>query len=363
VGKKQQKLSEAAAAVYVITQEDIRRSGVTSIPEALRMAPGLDVARIDSSTWAVSARGFNGQYSSKMLVLVDGRSVYTPLFSGVYWDTVDLPLEDIERIEVIRGPGATMWGANAVNGVINIISKRARGTQGGLVSTGAGNEEEGFGGFRYGGRLGPKAYYRVYSKYFQRSDLLTPTGLSAADEWHTARGGFRMDWDPSDKDSVTVEGDLHGGRNGQPLRTFVLASPYSQAVDGQIHSTGGDVLTRWRRTFSPNSEMELQLSYGRTDRRDVIFREVRDTVQADFQHRFTLTPRHEILWGLAYQFTTDQVDGTDIATLNPNQRGTDLYSAFAQDEVTLAPDRLRLALGSKLEHNDYTGFEFEPSVQ
>ncbi|UCF90632.1 MAG: TonB-dependent receptor plug domain-containing protein [Desulfobacterales bacterium] len=194
VSKKTQKLSDAAAAVFVITQEDIRRSGVTSIPEALRMVPGLEVARINASNWAITARGFNGRFANKLLVLMDGRTVYTPFFSGVFWDVQDTLLEDIDRIEVIRGPGASLWGANAVNGVISIITKAAKDTQGGLVSAGGGTEERGFGHVRYGGSLGESAHYRVYAKYFDRDNSVDATGESVNDEWDMLRGGFRLDW-------------------------------------------------------------------------------------------------------------------------------------------------------------------------
>ena len=202
VSRKAEHLSEAAAAIYAIPQEDIRRAGVTSLPEALRMAPGLQVARIDANKWAISSRGFNGRFANKLLVLIDGRSVYTPLFSGVYWDIQDMLLEDVERIEVIRGPGATLWGANAVNGIINIITKHAKDTQGGIVSAGGGSEERGFGEVRYGGTLGRDVSYRVYAKYFNRDSFVDRAGDKAADEWSVRRGGFRMDWNVSDRASL-----------------------------------------------------------------------------------------------------------------------------------------------------------------
>ncbi len=208
VSKKQEQFSQTAAALYVITQEDIRRSGATSIPELLRMVPGLDVAHIDANTWAISARGLNDRFTSKMLVLTDGRTVYSPLFSRVYWDVQDTLLEDIERIEVIRGPGATLWGANAVNGVINVITKHAKDTQGGLVNAGAGNQERGFGAFRYGGSLSHRGYYRFFAKYFDRDAFAEASGQPAADSWSILRGGFRTDWTLSARDSLTVQGDL-----------------------------------------------------------------------------------------------------------------------------------------------------------
>jgi iron complex outermembrane receptor protein len=211
VSKKEQQLSRAAAAIYVITQEDIRRSGASSIPEALRMVPGVQVARVNANWWAISARGFNGLAANKLLVLVDGRSVYSPVFSGVYWEVQDTLLEDIDRIEVIRGPGATMWGANAVNGVINIITKAAGQTQGGLVTVGGGNEERGFGGLRYGGPLGPNAHYRGHAKYFQRNHSFQEAGQGGVNDWGLLRGGFRMDMNLSPRDSLTLQGDVYHG--------------------------------------------------------------------------------------------------------------------------------------------------------
>ncbi len=210
VSKRTQKLADAAAAIFVITQEDIRRSGATSIPEALRMVPGLQVARIDENKWAISSRGFNGRFANKLLVLIDGRSVYTPLFSGVYWNIQDVMLEDVDRIEVIRGPGATLWGANAVNGVINIITKPAKSTQSALATAGGGTETRGFGSVRYGGRLNTGSYYRAYAKYFNVGPSIDPsTGRRADDNWDALRGGFRTDWTPAGADSLTVQGDIH----------------------------------------------------------------------------------------------------------------------------------------------------------
>jgi iron complex outermembrane receptor protein len=255
VSKKEQKLSQAAAAVYVITQEDIRRSGATSIAEALRMAPGVQVARMNGSKWAISARGFNGRFANKLLVLIDGRSVYTPLFSGVYWDVQDTLLEDIDRIEVIRGPGATMWGANAVNGVINIITKAASQTQGGLVSAGGGTEERGFGGLRYGGPLGPNSHYRLYAKYSKRNHLWTESGLGAPDEWDALRGGFRMDLNLSRHDSLTLQGDLYRNQEAQRLDLVSLSPPFRRSLRDDYKPAGGNVLGRWRHSWKGSEKI------------------------------------------------------------------------------------------------------------
>ena len=236
VTKQAQPLSQTAAAIFVLTQEDIRRSGATSIPEALRMVPGLQVARLDSSKWAISARGFNGRFANKLLVLIDGRTVYTPLFSGVYWDVQDTLMEDIDRIEVIRGPGAALWGANAVNGVINVITKKAKDTQGGLVVGGAGTEERGFTGIRYGSKLSDSTHIRAYGKFFARDDQATATGDPATDPWHQARGGMRVDHSAANGDLLTLQGDFYQGEYRERVTAPTLTTPFSSTSDlkGQI---------------------------------------------------------------------------------------------------------------------------------
>lgn len=221
VSKKKEKLHAAAAAVYVLTEEDIRRSGASNIPDLLRLVPGLSVARLDASSWSVTSRGFSGRYAQRLLVLIDGRSVYTPLFSGVEWEARHVFLENIERIEIIRGPGGTLWGANAVNGVINIVTKEAKDTQGGLLSVGAGTEEKAFGAFRYGGHLPRGGYYRFYAEYFDRDDGKLERGNAARDEWELSRSGFRVDWDLANDDRLTLEGDLFAT---DVYQTFALPS-------------------------------------------------------------------------------------------------------------------------------------------
>jgi iron complex outermembrane receptor protein len=363
VSKKEQKLSQTAAAIHVITQEDIRRSGLTSIPELLRMVPGLHVGRIDSNKWAISARGFNSRFANKMLVLIDGRSVYTPLFSGVFWDVQDVMLEDVERIEVIRGPGATLWGANAVNGVVNIITKRAQDTQGGLVAGGLGNEEEGFGGVRYGGKIGANAHYRVYGKHFSRSESVDSLGNPEADSWNTSRGGSRVDWNLSPQDSLTVQGDIYRGRMNQTTLPYVFFPPYTQEVRSQTPVSGGNVLSRWNHSISKHSNLTFQMYYDRTNRDDIIIKEQRDTVDFDFQHQVALGRRHDFIWGGAYRLTSDDMSNRTMVSLNPSSRRDGLFSSFAQDEIKLVPEQLSLTIGSKFEHNNYTGFEIQPNAR
>jgi len=365
VSKKPEKLSHAAAAVTVITQEDLRRSGVTTIAEALRLAPGLDVARVDSHTWAISSRGFNDSFANKLQVLMDGRSVYTPLFSGVYWDVQDTLLEDIDRIEVVRGPGATLWGANAVNGVINIITRSAKDTVGGLVTAGGGSEELGFGSVRYGGQLGENAYYRVYSKYFSRDASVLPNGDTANDRWQMARTGFRADWDVTPGNGLTFQGDLYGGEEDQTYFLPSLAtSGIPQRLDTRAELSGGNLIARWRHEFAASSESTLQFYYDRTHRNSPGFiQENRDTYDADWEHHLILGERQEWVFGAGYRLSVDDIHGSFPVSFNPNQRSSQLVSFFAQDSIALVPDRLQLSLGSKFERNDYTGFEFQPGAR
>ncbi|MBN1141148.1 MAG: TonB-dependent receptor [Deltaproteobacteria bacterium] len=360
--KKPQQLSQAAAAIFVITAEDIRRSGAISIPEALRMAPGLDVARISANRWAISARGFNGLFANKLLVLIDGRTVYSPFYSGVYWDIQDTLLEDIERIEVIRGPGAALWGANAVNGVINIVTKSAAGTQGGLLSAGAGTEERGFAGARYGGNLGANGHYRVFGKYFNRDDSVYAGDGDAADEGEEARGGFRCDWRGSE-DALTLQGDAFYSESGDTVTKQSLTPPYNEVANFKSRTKGGNILGRWSREFSSQSNLSLQLYYDRSDRDRGYFSEIRDTADLDFQYRFALGERHDIIAGLGYRLTHDDIDTSYVNSTDPDSRTDQLFSAFLQDTVALVVDQLSLTLGSRFEHNDYTGFEIQPSIR
>lgn len=363
VSKRAEPISAAAAAVFVITQEDLRRSGVTSIPEALRMVPGLEVARIDASKWAISARGFNGRFANKLLVLIDGRSVYTPLFSGVFWDVQDTLLEDIDRIEVIRGPGATLWGANAVNGVINIITRPARETQGGLLAAGGGSEERGFAALRYGGAFGESSFYRVYAKAFERDSGERVTGGAGGDDWSARRAGFRLDSKPSGGGDWMVAGELYDGEAGETLTLQSLQAPLPRTVDGEEEISGGHLLSRWQRTLSEASDLKVQLYYDRTERVAPLLDEDRDTFDAELQHGFSRGVRHRLLWGLGFRRTADDLQGSEMLSFSPAGRTDDLASGFLQDEITLRPDRLWLTLGSKVEHNDYTGFEVQPNLR
>lgn len=364
VSKKMETAVEAAAAVTVITQEDIHRSGATTIAEALRMAPGMNVARINSNQWAVSARGFNGLFANKLLVLIDGRSVYTPLFSGVFWDVQDTLLEDIDRIEVVRGPGAAVWGSNAVNGVVNVITKSAKDTQGALLSSGGGIEEEIFGQARYGGQAGETVFYRVYTKYFERDAFVAADQGETYDEWDILRGGFRLDWLADAEDSVTIQGDIYGGDVGHKLDIIGHTPPFfSTAQRASQDVGGGNVLARWTHEISETSNFELKANYDRTERRTLVIDEIRDTLDVDFQHMFELIAHHNVTWGLGYRVTRDDIDNSAVMIFNPQSRTDQLFSAFIQDDFPVFCDEMRLTLGSKFEHNDYTDFEVQPGAR
>jgi len=349
VSKRPEKLSETASAIQVITHEDIRRSGVTSLPEALRLASNLEVAQVDSRQWAISARGFNNTTANKMLVLIDGRTVYTPLYAGVFWDVQNPFIEDIDRIEVISGPGATLWGTNAVNGVINVTSRNSKDTQGLLLSGGGGTELRGFSGIRYGGQLSSNAHYRVYGKFFDRGSGLLSNGQDAVNGWHLGQGGFRLDWDTSKANLITLQGDYYSGRMGQRNADDTVAD-------------GGNVIGRWSHRFSERSDLKLQLYYDRTHRRvPNTFAEVLDTYDVDFQHRFPLGDRQSIVWGLGYRLNKDDVTNSPGLAFLPRRVSRQSFSGFVQDEIALVKDRVHLTIGTKIEHNEFTGFEYQPS--
>ena len=363
VSKQKQKVGQAPAAVSVITQEDIRRSGMTSIPDLLRLAPGLDVARVDASTWAISSRGFNDVFANKLLVLMDGRTVYAPAFSGVYWDSVDYMLPDLEQIEVVRGPGATLWGANAVDGVINIVSKSARDTQGWLFNGVGGNEEQ-VGAVRYGGQIDDRTYYRVYTKWRNVDDAVFADGERAHDGWEALRGGFRIDRYASDADTFTLQGDGYGERTSHTIDTSTFLPPtFTHVNQDSGNQSGGNVLARWKHVISPTSDFTLQLYYDALRRDDFFGDYSLDTFDADFQHRFELVRGHELIWGGGVRFQSDTTDTRNGLVFDPASRDAYLLSAFVQDDITVIPDRLHLILGSKFEQNSYTGFEVQPSAR
>lgn len=364
VSKKEQKLSHTASAVFVITAEDIRKSGATNIPDLLRMVPGIQVAQINSDTWAITARGFNGQYSNELLVLIDGRTVYSPVFAGVYWDVQNVPLENIERIEVIRGPGATVWGANAVNGVINIITKKSSDTQGGLVTGGGGTYEQGFGTIRYGGTAGNNTTYRANLFGFNRDHLPGLTGPSNDDSWHALTGGFRVDSKIGDNNSLMFEGDSYSGSANELAPSIVsLSPPLNAAVPLLDRFSGWDVISRWDHAVSSTSQTTLQVYFDRSNRGDTTYEMGLLTVDVDFQHHFAWGSRQDMVWGLGYRLNSDEIDSSPRVAMNPPYLTMQLFSSFIQDEVAIRPNSLYLTAGTKLEHNPFTGFGWQPSVR
>jgi iron complex outermembrane receptor protein len=359
VSRKSEKLSQVASAIQVITNEEIRRSGATSIPEALRLAPNLQVAKVGAHQWAITARGFNSTTANKLLVLVDGRSVYTPLFSGVFWDIQDVLLEDVDRIEVISGPGGAVWGANAVNGVINIITKSSADTQGLYAEAGGGSSPNDFAGARYGGTIGQSASFRVYGQYFDRDNELFSNGDDVADSWRMGQGGMRLDARPSKRDALMVKADAYGGNEN------VLTGGTSTA-------SGGNLTTRWTRVRSPSSGMSLQMYYDHTQLSNPepatqfsaagTLKDRLDTYDLDFEHHLAIGLHNQLVWGLGYRFTHDVVSNSPLLAFFPQHLDHSLVSGFVQDEIALRKD-LFFTLGTKVEHNDYTGYEIEPTAR
>ena len=361
--KKEQKLSRTAAAIFVITQEDIRRSGATNIPDLLRMVPGLDVTEINANTWAINVRGFVEEFSNELLVLVDGRSVYSEGIGGVYWDTLDLPLDDIERIEVIRGPGGAIWGGNAVGGVVNIITKKAGETSGALLTSGAGNLNQGFGTAQFGGSLGRNANYRVYTKYDNFYHQPNQNGQDGGDGWNMLRGGFRLDANLTAKDTLLVQGDLYTSHEGEPTTFLATIVSPQQNIQLETELGGGFLQTAWNHSYSDRSEISLQASFDRFTRGDPQLPEARDTLNLEFKHHLQAGQRHDIVWGGQYLNTSDSIGESLDIVATPSQRVLQLFSAFFQDEIALVPDRVYLTPGVKLEHNHYSGFNAIPSVR
>jgi len=359
VSRRAERLSDAAASVFVITAEDIRRSGVTNLPEALRLAPNLQVAQVNADGYAISARGFNGSAANKLLVLIDGRSVYTPLFAGVFWDVQDVMLEDVERIEVISGPGGTLWGVNAVNGVVNVITRSAKSTQGGMIAAGVGSREND-GALRYGDSVGADGNYRVYGKYFDRNHTFTADGSTKDDALHRGQAGFRADWDrPGDQ--FMVQGNAYRGREGQPLPGSIATGAIFTL--GTISLSGANLTTRWGHALEGGSNVVVQAYYDRTERTvPPTFAETLDIFDLQFQHSMRLADSHVVVWGGEYRYSFDRLDNSSFFAFLPASLDQRWASLFAQDESTLAKD-LRLTLGARVERNDYTGNEFLPNAR
>jgi iron complex outermembrane recepter protein len=361
VSKEPEQVWKTPAAIYVITQEDIERSGVTNIPDALRLAPGVEVARIDSVKYAIGIRGFGSRLSRDVLVLIDGRTVYTTLFAGTYWETQNLLLEDVDRIEIIRGPGGTIWGPNAVNGVINIITKSTKDTRGELANAGGGSLDEGFFNTRYGGGDGEHLDYRIYAFGFDRGPEYHTDGRNF-DRWRAAQGGFRTDWVANNRDTFTFQGDIYDEGAGESVQATYYTPPYEQLIDDTAYLSGGNILGRWRRVFGEGNDLQLQAYYDRTNRREPNIIDNRNTSDIDFMDRFRLPERQQISWGLGARavqaYNPVVVPGLQFL---PTERWDKLFTAFLQDEIEAVPNRLTFTLGTKFIRTNFTGWQLEPS--
>jgi len=363
IASKQSELaSEAAAAVFVLTREDIARSGAVTLADALRLVPGVNVAKINANSWAVTVRGFNSRFANKLLVMIDGRTVFTPLFSGVFWDQQNIVLEDIERIEVVRGPGGTLWGANAVNGVINIITRSAKDTKGGLVKASGGNEFQSQAVVRYGGEFGENGAYRIYGKFEQFDEGMTATGAEANDDWRNFRGGFRTDHDLNAKDALTISGEVSVIDSGETLDVPLLTPPYLQRTDSEIDRVGGHLLGRWTRTIGDESELSVQAYADYSSIEIPQGEEKRLTLDLAVQHAFPVGESQDLLWGFGFRNVSDEITNSTFVSFADADKSIQIYNGFLQDTIKMS-EKLDVVIGAKFEHNDYTGFEIQPSAR
>lgn len=357
-----EKAFQTPAGIYIITGSDIRRSGATSIPEALRLAPGVEVERIDANKWSIGIRGFGTRLTRSVLVLIDGRTVFTPLFDGTYWEVQDTLMEDIDRIEVIRGPGGTIWGPNAVNGVINVITKSSKETRGMLATAGGGNEEQGFAGFRYGGGNNKDFSYRFYGKGFTRSPEVHSDGRNF-DDWRSVQGGFRMDWDKPGR-AFTLQGDFYEELAGESVAAEMYTAPYTRIVDANAGLSGGNIMGRWEKTLRGGTNIQVQAYYDRTNRYEPNIGERRDTFDVDFIERLRLPARQTVTWGVGARLShANDMEVVTGLTFAPSRRTDHLESGFVQDEISLVEKRLSLVVGTKLLHTNYTYVDAEPSAR
>lgn len=362
--RKPGRLSEIAAAVDVVTGDDMRRTGAENVPDALRQVPGMEVGRLDASKWALSSRGFNGLYSNKVLVLLDGMSLYSPVFLNVLWESMDIAPEEVSRIEVIRGPGATLWGAGAMNGVISIATREAAETQGLSLGAGTGTEQRALLSGRWGGAIGKKAFYRVYGRAIRHDGFINSGGGPAGDHWNRQAGGFRLDWKPSRKNSLTLQGEACDADIGQEGNPTLVPGIVIDGPDYRVRTRTGHVSGRWRRVFSPRSDLDLRVSFNGALRKESFFQAGYSRIlDVDAQHHVRVTGRHDIVWGAGFRRTFHQTQAGRIMTMEPASRAFRTFSAFIQDDIDLALRRLRLTVGSKFEDNSMTGFEVQPNVR
>lgn len=360
-------LFRTPTAMYVIRQEEIRDSGLSSIPELLRLVPGMHVARIDSNKWAVSARGFNGRFNKHQLVQLDGRALYTPGFSGVIWAAQDTMIEDIDRIEVIRGPGASLWGANAVNGIINITTRPASATQGLLWTSSTGDNTDTTLALRYGGALGDNGHFRVYGKFSEYAKS-RPAGPEYTDDWRRGQGGFRFDWNGTEDDSFTIQGDVYSARVGESIKNVDVGGGIVTDVDGTHELDGWNVLGRWTHQIDQDASLQIQGYFDWNNWKIPYLNgeyaeQTIGTFDLDFQHSLTPLDRHSLVWGATLRHVSSNYHNGGVVQFEDTSRELTTVTGFVQDTISLCPDRLDLIVGSKVEHNEFTFFEFQPNIR
>ncbi len=375
LARKPQSVLKSSAAVFVLTNEDIRRSGARSIPEALRYVPGLNVAKISGNSWSISSRGFAGKYANKLLVMIDGRSIYTPVFAGVYWEHESVMLQDVDRIEIIRGPGSSLWGANAVNGIINVITKKAQDTQGGLIYAGVGTYDKEFGGIRYGDQIGGSSYYRGYLKYFNNDEMEPYQGFQTDDNHKSWQLGTRIDTSPTPDDDIILDFKMYQSQSNNIRRiesfrlnwdTFpVTVKPeFFHKYEKEERKTKGlHLLSKWEHEISDTSSFTLQGYYDYKKFENFDYISEFNTFDLDFQHNFEIMENYNLIWGLGYRKLFYDLEGGKYISFKDSDGSLDLLSCFIQNEITLIEDLLTFTIGTKIERNDYTGFEFQPSAR
>lgn len=359
--KRPQRLADTTTAIFALSRDDIRRSGATSLPELLRQVPGVQVSRIDASRYAVSIRGFSNRYSGKLLVLQDGRTLYSPLFGGTYWEAQDVMLEDVERVEVIRGSGGTLWGANAVNGVLNIITRHAKDTQGTYVEAKVGSLEKGL-ALRHTTALGEAGHVRAYVKLVDHGGMETSSGQKAHDAWDQKRAGFRADLSPTAADTVTVQGDVYDTRARQSPLYLNESTLSSGFVPDTAKLSGANVVARWQHQEGPAESWHVQAYVDQAKVSGLVQKSQTETLDLEWQHRLPLAAEHDLTWGLGLRRVRQSLDGNFTISMTPSEATGWVYSGFVQDEIRLNKD-WQLTLGSKLEHNDITGYEVQPSAR
>jgi iron complex outermembrane receptor protein len=363
VSKREEQVLDTPAAVYVVTREELRATGARNIPDALRLVPGMDVNQINASTFDVGIRGFDERFSNKMLVMIDGRSLYSPIFGGIYWDSISLVMDDIDRIEVIRGPGGSLWGTNAVNGTVNIITRSSKGTQGILLIDRSYSDTPILLTARYGGRAGRFGSYRIFSKYTDAFGNQAETGDWAGDSWHLLNGGFRSDLKLREHDALMLEGSIYKGTFGEPLTRPILSDPFIETLGAKNSVLGGSVLGRWTHGYFNGQETQVQIYYA-IENRDATERpDNLSTVDVDVQHHFHVGSRQDLVGGAGYRHSEFYAPATPSLTITPAHQGYPQVSGFVQDEIALVAKRLSLTAGGKSEHNPFTGFDFQPSLR